>query len=100
VPDSCDEFPFAAAFQSGALQGVTSGKDCAQVEAVKTSNTGSVAKIWNDVRPIGTFSRSAKCVRGHIPLTLNTDLGRDGYLAFIRSQRLLNEDPFFLEVTA
>jgi hypothetical protein len=100
VPDSCDEFPFAATFQSGALHGVTSGKDCAQVEAVKTSNTGSEATIWNDVRPIGTFSRSAKCVRGHIPLTLNTDLGRDGYLAFIRSQRLLNKDPFWLEVTA
>jgi hypothetical protein len=99
VKDSCDEFPFAATYQSGALNGVTSGKQCAQVEAVKTSDTGSVAKIWNEVRPIGKFSPDAKCVRGHIPLTLNVDLGRDGYLDFIKSERLLNEDPFLLTVT-
>jgi hypothetical protein len=98
--DSCDEFPFAATYQSGALHGVTSGAQCAQVEAVKTSDTGSVATIWNAVRPIGKFSPDAKCVRGHIPLKLNVDVGRDGYRAFIRSERLLNKDPFLLAVTS
>lgn len=51
VEDGCDEFPFAATYQSGATK-VSTGKDCAQVEAVKTSGTGSEAKIWNAVRPI------------------------------------------------
>ncbi len=100
VKDSCDEFPFAATYQSGALNGVTSGAQCAQVEAVKTSSTGTIAHIWNAVKPIGTYSPDAKCVRGHIPLTLNEDLGTSSYLAFIRAQRLLNKDPFWLTVTS
>jgi hypothetical protein len=100
VKDSCDEFPFAATYQSGALNGATSGSQCAQVEAVKTSSTGTIAHIWNAVKPIGTHSSSAKCVRGHIPLSLNEDLGTSSYLSFIRAQRLLNKDRFWLTVTS
>jgi hypothetical protein len=100
VKDSCDEFPFAATYQSGALNGATSGSQCAQVEAVKTSSTGTIAHIWNAVKPIGTHSSSAKCVRGHIPLSLNEDLGTSSYLTFIRAQRLLNKDRFWLTVTS
>jgi hypothetical protein len=98
--DSCDEFPFAATYQSGALNGITTGADCAQVKAVQTSSSGTEARIWNAVKPIGTFSTSAKCVRGHIPLNLNVSLGRDAYKVFIKSTRLLNKDPFWLTVTA
>lgn len=111
VADSCDEFPFAATYESGAMGPgeVRTGADCAQVQAVKTSDTGSEAQIWNAVKPIGKFSRAAKCVRGHIPITLNENLGTNretGYLGFIRSERLLDRgrpdtaDPFWLEVTA
>lgn len=109
VGDSCDEFPFAATYESGAMNGVTSGTQCAQLEADRTGSKGSPAQIWGDVKPIGTPTGHEKCVRGHIPLTLNVDLGRDAYLAFIKSQRLLdltvtggprNGDKFWLSVTA
>jgi hypothetical protein len=98
--DSCDEFPFASTYQSGAMNGVTTGKECAQVEAVKTSSTGTIAHIWNAVKPIGTFSKNARCVRGHIPITLNTGLGRVSYRNFIKAVRLLNKDPFWINVTS
>lgn len=102
VKDSCDEFPFAATYESGAMRpfGVKTGAACQQVKAVKTSDTGSPAQIWNAVRPFSKFIRhAAKCVRGHIPITLNVELGRDGYRAFIGSERLLDTDPFWLAVT-
>jgi hypothetical protein len=98
--DSCDEFPFASTYQSGAMHGVTTGKECAQVEAVKTSSTGTIAHIWNNVKPIGSYSAGAKCVRGHIPYTLNTTLGRIAWLDFIRANRILNENPFWMKVTS
>ena len=91
--------------------GVKTGAACQQVKAVKTSDTGSEAQIWNKVTPFSKFIRhAAKCVRGHIPITLNVELGRDGYRAFIGSERLLDNaaadagrvggDPFWLQVTA
>jgi hypothetical protein len=104
VKDSCDEFPFATTEQSGAMKdGKTddsfSGAECAQVEAVKTAETGSAAKIWNDVKVIGAYSKDARCVRGHIPLKLNQDLGNAAWRAFIASNRLLNMDKFWVSVT-
>lgn len=99
MKDSCDEFPFAATYQSGALNGVTTGAACAQVEAVKTSDRGTdPAELWNDVKVIGTYNRAAKCVRGHIPSKLNTSVG-PAYSTFIRTQRLIDEDKFWLAVT-
>jgi hypothetical protein len=103
--DSCDEFPFAATNQSGAAgpNGLKSGKTCAQVKAFKSRKSGTEAEQWNGVKPIGTFSRDAKCVRGHIPSKLNIDLGRNkltGYRGFIASERLLNDDRFYLKVTS
>jgi hypothetical protein len=104
IKDSCDEYPFAGTYESGAMppgHGVPNGAACAQVTAVKTSDTGNnPAKLWNDVNVIGTFSAHDKCVRGHIPLKLNTDLGRDGYLALINSDRLMDQDPFWVKVTS
>jgi hypothetical protein len=105
VKDSCDEFPFAATRQSGALKdGKTdnsfSGAKCAQVKAVKTADSGSAARIWNDVEVIGTYNKDARCVRGHIPLSLNTDAGSKAWKAFIASDRLLDEDKFWVSVTA
>lgn len=99
VADSCDEYPFAATNQSGGGS-VANGAACAQLEAVKTNDKGgTAAKIWTTVKPIGKVNSSAKCVRGHIPLSLNTAVGRDAYKAFIKSERLLNDDPFWLAVS-
>src|SRR3954464_2357570 len=47
--DSCDEFPFAGVYESGALNGVDHGKDCAQVTAVKADSTGDLATDWPTV---------------------------------------------------
>ncbi len=97
--DSCDEFPFAATYESGALNSVTSGAQCAQVTAVRTATTGSVAAQWANIGIIGTPTGSEKCVRGHIPLSLNSDTG--GALGrFTVAQRLIYNDPYWVEVTS
>lgn len=104
VADSCDEFPFASTYQSGAmLNGMPdesfSGAQCAQLQAVKTANSGSVAAIWNDVEvvPGTTYSAGERCVRGHIPITLNEDLGA-ALKKFIGANRVLNGDGYTLYV--
>jgi hypothetical protein len=103
MKDSCDEFPFAATYESGAMppHPVANGAECAQVEAKQTSDTGDdPAKLWNNIVVIGKFSPRDKCVRGHIPIELNTDVGNKAYLALIRSDRLIDEDPFWVAVSS
>jgi hypothetical protein len=96
--DSCDEFPFAASYQSGALNGVTSGSQCAQVTATEIANpTGDLATDWNSVQPDGTITGNEACVRGHIPLALNKAVGGK-YGGFIKSKRLLDRDQFWVAV--
>jgi hypothetical protein len=96
--DSCDEFPFAATYESGALNGVTSGAQCAQVTAVQTNNDGILADDWAVVLPVGTFTGNEACVRAHTPLTLNSAVG--GALGrFTPAQRLLDRDAYWVSVT-
>ncbi|MCC0574468.1 transposase [Streptomyces californicus] len=52
--DSCDEFPFAGAYESGALNGVDHGKDCAQVTAVKKGRGAGLPTVRPTVAVIGT----------------------------------------------
>ncbi|MFI2511543.1 hypothetical protein [Streptomyces sp. NPDC018972] len=54
--DTCDEFPFAATYESGALNGVDHGKDCAQVTAVRAETTGDNATDWPTITPVGPFT--------------------------------------------
>ncbi|MET9566601.1 hypothetical protein [Streptomyces tauricus] len=96
--DSCDEFPFAGTYESGALNGVDHGKDCAQVTAVRAGTTNDLALDWPIVTTAGTVSGSEKCVRGHIPRSLNTDLG-GAYGVFIKDVLLADDDPFWIRVT-
>jgi hypothetical protein len=103
MDDSCDEFPFAGTYESGAMppDPVANGAECAQVEAERTSDTGNdPARLWNNVLVIGTFSPHDRCVRGHIPIKLNVDLGRQAYLALIKSDRLIDRDSFWVAVTS
>jgi hypothetical protein len=98
--DSCDEFPFAASNESGGGS-VANGAACVQLRAVNTNDKGGTpATIWTRVETIGSVNHKAACVRGHIPLSLNTGLGRDAYKAFIKATRLLNNDPFWVGVSA
>lgn len=93
--DSCDEYPFAATYQSGALHGVTAGLQCAQLIAVLTGVTGNEAADWNTVIPLGQPTRTEACARGHIPLRLNNSVGT-AYRALISTQRLIDKDPFWV----
>jgi hypothetical protein len=69
--------------------------------AEQTSNTGdNPARLWNNVVVPGTFSPRDKCVRGHIPITLNVDLGQKAYQGLINSDRLIDQDPFWVAVTS
>lgn len=98
--DSCDEFPFAATNQSGASQLKAKGEKgtaCAQLQSVRTANSGTEAEQWGNVKVIGTPKYSAPCVRGHIPSKLNNSTG-GSYRAFIQSQRLFVDDAFWVSV--
>jgi hypothetical protein len=100
--DSCDEFPFASSKQSGALNGVTTGRDCAQVEAVRNPavpRTAPLAQRWPSVKVIGTFTGNEACARGHIPLMLNQEVGRDGLATLTREERILPGDTYTVVVT-
>ncbi|MGR6924197.1 hypothetical protein ACU635_58880 [[Actinomadura] parvosata] len=96
--DSCDEFAFAASYESGNLKGVTSGAQCAQVTAIRTNTTNTDQALdWNDISPVGEFTGAERCVRGHIPLKLNTALG--GELGrFSPRVRLLDRDPYWVDI--
>jgi len=96
--DSCDEFPFAGTYESGALNGVTNGNSCAQVTALRAGSSGNLAVDWPTVTPIGSPTGVEKCVRGHIPKSLNTDTG-GAYGNFVKSALLADGDPFWLSVT-
>ncbi|MFE6727756.1 hypothetical protein ACFVDN_07660 [Streptomyces californicus] len=97
--DSCDEFPFAGTYESGALNGVDHGRDCAQVTAVKKGSGTDLPTVWPTVAVIGTPSGNEKCVRGHIPGPLNSDLG-GAYGNFVISARLADDDAFWLRVAS
>jgi hypothetical protein len=95
--DSCDEFPFAGTWESAALNGVDHGNACAQVAAAQTANTGTLSTDWATVAVVGTVTGGERCVRGHIPSSLNTDLG-GSYGVFVKDARLADNDPFWLTV--
>lgn len=97
--DSCDEFPFAGTYESGALNGVDDGANCAQVTAINTANTGLLSADWATITPVGSYSSSAACVRGHIPASLNSDAG-GAYGNFVKAARLADDDPFWLSVVS
>ena len=54
--DSCDEFPFAATVQSGAAtlkKEKKTGAACAQLQSVRTANSGTEAAQWGNVKVTG-----------------------------------------------
>lgn len=105
--DSCDEYPFASTYESGAMVDgadgnpkpyVTTGADCAQVTANHTATTNTYeATDWSSVTVTATTGNNP-CIRGHIPNLLNSHVGSE-YSALIRTNRLIDKDPFWVEVT-
>ncbi len=101
--DSCDEFPFASTWQSGAQSGAV-GQDCLQLEAVHNRTRGDEATQWSTAKVVGHLNIHADCVRAHIPSRENSGVG-GAYGAFIKTQRLFpstarrTTDKFWVFVT-
>jgi hypothetical protein len=108
--DSCDEYPFASTYESGAMVDgsdgnpkphVTTGADCVQVTANHTDTTNEFEPTdWSTASLTVNFISGATnpCIRGHIPLLLNSHVGSE-YSALIRTSRLIDKDAFWVEVT-
>jgi hypothetical protein len=109
--DSCDEYPFAGTYESGAMQtgadgqpksSVTTGADCVQGSAMQTGNSGVYeASDWSiiNVDPTTVTGNPQPCIRAHIPLKLNTILG-GAYGNFVQNNRLLDKEAFWVWATA
>jgi hypothetical protein len=109
--DSCDEYPFASTYESGAMATgadgnskpfVTTGTDCAQSTANYTpvtdpNETPVEPQEWATVT-INADTGSEPCIRGHIPNKLNGGVGTE-YRTFIQQERLIDKDAFWVEVT-
>lgn len=106
--DSCDEYPFASTYESGAMVEdvngntkpyVTTGANCAQFTAVQTGTSGTnEAADWFSTEELATPTGSEPCIRSHNPKQLNTNVG-SAYSGLISSNRLVNKDPFWVSVT-
>lgn len=106
--DSCDEYPFASTYESGAMVDgvtgaqkpyVTTGANCAQVTANQTGTSGTnEAADWATTSVLGSPSGTEPCVRGHIPGLLNSLVG-SAYSSLITTRRLIDKDPFWVSVT-
>jgi hypothetical protein len=104
--DSCDEYPFNATYESGAMVDgadgnpkpyVTTGADCLQVTAIHTGTQGDdEAADWSTVTKPDPGNQP--CIRGHIPNLLNGHVGSE-YSAFTRASRVIDKDPFWVFVT-
>jgi len=102
--DSCDEYPFAATYESGATvtglgPAVTSGNQCVQATAQKSTTGSTEPQVWNGIiLGANAGNTFANCIRGHIPLIENSDVGT-AYSTLIRTNRVLDNDPFWIAVT-
>ncbi|MBG0568701.1 hypothetical protein [Actinoplanes aureus] len=90
--DSCDEFAFAASYQSGNMLGVK-GSSCAEIKPYIDQTTGT----WM-IAPAGRgWNGSERCVRGHVALADNTSVGsRLG--SFTSAFRVLDYDEYWVSV--
>ena len=105
--DSCDEYPFASTYESGAMEEgadgnpkpfVTTGADCAQVTADHTDTTNQFEPTdWVSVT-VNSTTGSDPCIRGHIPGKLNSYVGGK-FRGLIGTARLIDKDAFWVEVT-
>ena len=89
--DSCDDFPFAGSWESGAMFGLT-GASCAQVRPFIDPVSGRwVIGIY------GTITYAERCIRGHVDLLDNDGVGGD-LGRYAQAQRLLDRDSYYVIV--
>ncbi|MEU7023930.1 hypothetical protein ABZ990_25170 [Streptomyces sp. NPDC046203] len=93
---SCDEYPFAATYQSGGMppQAVDNGKQCTQLYAAPLTGGGwtlledttySRVNTWNEI-----------CGRASIPGDENSGAANRIGLFFVPKNRMLDKDKFFV----
>jgi hypothetical protein len=88
--DSCDEYAFAATQESGGRLGLT-GAQCAEVRPYQDNGNWYVSQL--------RYNGNERCVRGHVPLSANTDVG--GALGtFTLNQRLMDGDQYWVQVVS
>jgi hypothetical protein len=97
-PVQCDEFPFAKSQQSGAQQGVTSGKVCQQYSVVSQTVDGKqyLSLTWPGLNQGKMPPANAKCARASMPKAQNEGVGGD-LGRFTKAQRLLGGDAYWVD---
>jgi hypothetical protein len=88
--DSCDEYPFASSEQGGGNLGYT-GAAC--LDIIPYNNAGTWEPLF-----LNTYTGDQHCLRGHVPLALNTAVG-SALGAFYTTQRMLQGDPCTVSIT-
>jgi hypothetical protein len=87
--DSCDEYPFASSHQSGGEAGLT-GADCAQVTATPIGGGSYSLQLTN-------YTGNEHCLIGHVPNAQNKLVG-SALGVFIKANRVIADDPYWVEV--
>jgi hypothetical protein len=97
-PAQCDEYPFAKSKESGAQQGVTSGKTCQQYMVVSETIDGKryLSLTWPGFSQGKMPPANAQCARASMPKAQNEgvggDLGRK-----TKQWRLLDGDGYWVD---
>jgi hypothetical protein len=90
--DSCDEFTFAASYQSGAMRGVTApNTQCDAITSHWHRNTGS----WTET--VWFYQPSNICVRAHVPKRDNSAVGGK-FGSMVVKFHILDGDAFWISV--
>lgn len=89
--DSCDEFPFAATYQSGNMLGYTPSQ-CSQIYPASYNGVTG----WSYVTYPG-YSSTQHCGIGHVVLIDNTTAG-GWYGNLVKAARLIDNDPFWIGI--
>ncbi|ANS67650.1 hypothetical protein SLINC_5426 [Streptomyces lincolnensis] len=95
---SCDEYPFAATYQSGGMppQAVATGKDCTQLYAKPLSGTGWTIQEDPTYARVNTWNEI--CGRASIPGDENSGAANRIGLFFVPNNRMLDKDAFYVSV--
>jgi hypothetical protein len=88
--DSCDEFSFAATYESGGMFDLR-GRDCAEIRPFQDPTDGG----W--YAELIRFTGQERCMIGHVPLDFNRMVGTD-LANFTMAQRLLDADAYYIDV--
>ncbi|MFJ6571015.1 hypothetical protein ACIQNU_26745 [Streptomyces sp. NPDC091292] len=93
---SCDEYPFAATYQSGGMppQAVLSGKDCTQIYASPVAGGGWTILEDPNYARVNTWTEI--CGRASIPGDENSGAANRIGLFFVPKNRVLDKDRFYL----